>query len=57
MFNNIFKNINNLVTRFFNFISFKTTSENNIDNYNDLEKCNLVYSDSSLYNNPTTFTE
>jgi hypothetical protein len=55
MFNNIFKNINNLVVRFLNFISFKTNSENKLDN--DLEKCNLVYFDSSLYSDQTIFTE
>jgi hypothetical protein len=53
----IFENINNLVIRFFNFISFKRNSENTIDNNNDLEKCNLVYSDSFLSDNPMVFTE
>ncbi len=52
---NIFKNINNLVIRFFNFISSKTNSENNFDN--DLEKCDLVHFDLPLYSDKTIFTE
>jgi hypothetical protein len=51
----IFENLNNLVRRFLNFISFKKNIENNLDN--DLENCNLVHTDSSLCNNPIVFSE